>query len=115
MLDSRMKANTEDLSSKDFLLIKNWIRKQIKLLPLAICTNNAGNFPWAGKYKAVVMTKERKYATLHFPLNLVLKISLRPHALKTNRQLISCNILGSYRCFQEGRKLLSLQKAKCCK
>lgn len=44
MLDSRMKANTEDLSSKDFLLIKNWIRKQIKLQPLAICTNNAGNF-----------------------------------------------------------------------
>lgn len=101
MLNSRMKANTEDLSSKDFLLIKNGIRKQIKLQPPAICINNAGNFPWAGKSKAVVMTKERIYATLYFLLNLVLRIFVRPHAFKSNRQLISCNISGSYGCFQE--------------
>lgn len=103
-----MKANRRFL-----ILIKNWIRKQIKLQPLAICTNNEGNFPWAGKFKAVVMTKERIYAALHFPLNFVLRISVRPHAFKCNRQIIFCKVLGSHRCFQEGRKQLSLQKAKC--
>lgn len=114
MLNFRMKTNTEDLSSKGFTLIKNWIRKQIKVHPLVIWANNAGNFAWAGKSKTVVMPKERIYATLHFPHNLVLRISVRPYAFRCNKQLISCNILGPYWCFQEERKLLSLQKAKCC-
>jgi len=71
MLNSRMKANTEYLLSKDFLLIKSCIRKQIKLQPSATCSNNAGNCPWVGKCKAVAMTKEKIHVTLHFPLNFV--------------------------------------------
>lgn len=66
MLNFRMKTNTEYLSSKDFTLVKNWIRKKIKVHPLVIWANNGRQFPWAGKSKTVVMPKERIYATSEF-------------------------------------------------
>lgn len=91
-----MKTNPEYLSSKGFTLVKNWIRKQIKVHLLVIWANNGGQFPWAGKSKTVLMPKEIIYATSHFPCNLILRISVRPYAFRCNKHLISYNVLGPY-------------------